>query len=616
MAKLKCYSCPKCGSFLDVDRNQDTLDCPFCGSHFDTVTFHGEELSAQANDLLDKGDFKQAREKYQYLLSKMPDEFEFQYGYACALGGLKSLDDIDSPKRFNTQLVKLLTADPRYIKGAGAPYFSKLLEMYNINLKIIGMNRKSGELRNNATRGMIDVLKARDMKTGLWVYAGIHWLIIGPAIHFLSRQYMDSPPVPFIIAFWIFMPLIIFGIAGVINDREREEGTPETQAELTPYHEMNERSDKLETGVKRLEHEYKKAHRMLRDLKPESVFDVPEAEDKKEEEQTDLICKTCGAELELDKIRRLYVCAHCGASYDYELFVGNDRSKAKVLLKNREFDQAEKWFSKILADNPANIEALRGLVLCAGKWTSFVEISLNDKLNNVDWNSVEKAINDAIMNTEDADREYFAMMKVMTGKAEDYNEISMKLKDNADDEELIRSKDRITKDFERLHREFHNEDIKIMARINGDAEANPADEPFSMFSFRMKIIRSGNWISIDLIDPADPFDPELKDKVDLVILDAKARSEGEFKEYFEIWDKFVNLLSAYSTFKLNLSKFKTENEVRLRMNSQEDSYEWEAFQKKANRLESDDKRYKSQFNSLHKKLIELDTKLFFGKKEN
>lgn len=44
MAGLKSYTCSKCGGILSVDREQDVLDCPFCGTQFDYVEFHSGDL--------------------------------------------------------------------------------------------------------------------------------------------------------------------------------------------------------------------------------------------------------------------------------------------------------------------------------------------------------------------------------------------------------------------------------------------------------------------------------------------------------------------------------------------------------------------------------------------
>ena len=132
LAKLRPYSCPKCGSFLEVDREQDNFDCPFCGSRFDAVSFHGKDLLEQAAECIHSKEFRKALEKYDYLLSKRPEKFEYLYGYACAVGGMSSLDDYDDPKKYNVKLAALLSNDPRFRTGPAGPYFRKLSEMHSL----------------------------------------------------------------------------------------------------------------------------------------------------------------------------------------------------------------------------------------------------------------------------------------------------------------------------------------------------------------------------------------------------------------------------------------------------------------------------------------------------
>ena len=77
MPNLRSYSCPECGSFLEVDRNKDTFDCPFCGKHFDALDFHGKELFEQANKYLEGRQYELAKKKFEYLLSQDPENFDF-----------------------------------------------------------------------------------------------------------------------------------------------------------------------------------------------------------------------------------------------------------------------------------------------------------------------------------------------------------------------------------------------------------------------------------------------------------------------------------------------------------------------------------------------------------
>ena len=94
MAELKSYSCPKCGGFLDVDRDQDTFDCPFCGASFNVLDFHRDDLLEEARKQVYDGQRSQALEKYEYLLSKKPEDFDLLYEYACAIDGATSLKNL------------------------------------------------------------------------------------------------------------------------------------------------------------------------------------------------------------------------------------------------------------------------------------------------------------------------------------------------------------------------------------------------------------------------------------------------------------------------------------------------------------------------------------------
>ena len=87
MDKLKSYSCPECGSFLEVDRYEDVFDCPFCGTHFNVLDFHRDEILGEARELIKNAQTALALEKYEYLLSIETDNFELLYEYACAVDG-------------------------------------------------------------------------------------------------------------------------------------------------------------------------------------------------------------------------------------------------------------------------------------------------------------------------------------------------------------------------------------------------------------------------------------------------------------------------------------------------------------------------------------------------
>ena len=131
MSRLKSYSCSKCGGILNVDRDQDVLDCPFCGTRFDYVRFHSEELLAKAEQDLKCKDFDSAKEKYKTVLSKEPDNFIALRGYALCAGEISSADKLDDPvnlnKCFYNGILRVL-AEEEYRMGPYAEYFTKLSE--------------------------------------------------------------------------------------------------------------------------------------------------------------------------------------------------------------------------------------------------------------------------------------------------------------------------------------------------------------------------------------------------------------------------------------------------------------------------------------------------------
>ena len=70
MAILKSYTCSKCAGVLNFDSDQEFFECPFCGTAFDVLDFHGDEVMEQAKSLLKNKSFDAAREKYKAVLTK------------------------------------------------------------------------------------------------------------------------------------------------------------------------------------------------------------------------------------------------------------------------------------------------------------------------------------------------------------------------------------------------------------------------------------------------------------------------------------------------------------------------------------------------------------------
>ena len=57
---------------LLFDSDEEFFDCPFCGTKFSAVDFHGDEILDQAKDCLKKRAFDAAKDKYQFVSIMIP----------------------------------------------------------------------------------------------------------------------------------------------------------------------------------------------------------------------------------------------------------------------------------------------------------------------------------------------------------------------------------------------------------------------------------------------------------------------------------------------------------------------------------------------------------------
>lgn len=640
VAKLKCYSCPECGSFLEVDRVADTFDCPFCGNHFDVVDFHGADLFEQAEKALKRCDYAAARQKYEYLLSKKPEELEFLYGYACAVGEVQSLDKFEDPQRFSVKLQSLFNNDPRYQTGPAAPYFAKLAEMFEISRKHTELSAKA----NAKLKAAEDGLRGAEYKSGIGcgatLYAVVHFFV---GIMVLAGKGEQSGALDFFLCLLVPVIVLIAGFAyGSIKESKME---PEVEAKKKPYYEMKTVANEMKKEVEALEESYQRAYKELPRLKAESgVQSVKEAKaeiakpagrqytnipfrspySRRDPAVVDAelkkthVCKKCGADLRLDKGQKLFICDHCGVSYDYERFYGDPLTKAKSCLKDGDFKSADKWFAMILEDDQADFDANRGRILCAAKMYGFIQLKLNDKLANVDWDLLDQRMNEAIVNTMDFKGDYFAEVKDLFDVAHEYYEICVEMEGDGENSELpdlLKKKEELESTFNLKYRKFTENERRIRTI---DVDKVSSDEPEKMLAYRMRIINTGRWRSLKAISPDASFDLGRLGIVKKVITEAKAESAtAEFEQYFNTWEVFVDVLEKYSRFKRELMKMKLRADA-IGPNAINNtlSEEWNELADKIREYEANESKLRNGYNQTYNLLISYDNQLFFGKSDS
>ena len=460
MAKIKSYSCPKCGSFLEVDRDRDTLDCPFCGSHFDVVSFHGKDLYEQAETLLKNKDYRLAREKYALLLKQKPEDFELLCGYACAVAEVPSLDEFSDPEKYSIRLSNMFDEDPRYKQDPAAPYFAKLSELFSISRKynelmaeletILGekLDKKRKKTKNRLILQDYDDTFERHsvlicVLVSYFVWVTILSLLVYRISFLVEIGYLAQ------IALFV-VPGVILGVYGLDKYRESVkkqnagQGTVKKSKEELLAEEIEKLRDAHWSTCKSIpELKRRAAGGAVQTTVKEIGSDKPYVPaiisknsfiiKKQSEDVSELLqsvkCAKCGAGLMLDKERKLFICDHCGVTYDYSLFIGAPISKAYADLKNREFALADKRFARILEEFPGDFKANRGRILCACKWIGFSEAKLDSGFDNVEWEVLDRVLASAIDNSDTSTEQYFNELKDFLEIARSYREVCKKIED-------------------------------------------------------------------------------------------------------------------------------------------------------------------------------------------
>ena len=71
--ELKSYTCPHCGGVLQVKEQLKVYRCEYCGVTYDYDYFKEDSLLKRADVYLKKREFLAAKEAYEFLLEKEPD---------------------------------------------------------------------------------------------------------------------------------------------------------------------------------------------------------------------------------------------------------------------------------------------------------------------------------------------------------------------------------------------------------------------------------------------------------------------------------------------------------------------------------------------------------------
>lgn len=135
MTKLSSYACTTCGGVLNIDSDQELLDCPFCGTRLDLVEYHRRDILSQAELCLKRMEYRSAYERYKELHDKDHKDFEALRGLILCAGKFPVKEDLTDPKRLIRHDIKraLTVLSQLNEDCSDHPYFAKLNEVLKLS---------------------------------------------------------------------------------------------------------------------------------------------------------------------------------------------------------------------------------------------------------------------------------------------------------------------------------------------------------------------------------------------------------------------------------------------------------------------------------------------------
>ena len=427
MAVLKSYTCSKCAGILIFDSDQEFFDCPFCGTRFSSVDFHGNEMFSQADACLERHEFNTAKEKYRAILAEDSRSFNALRGMLLStmmVSSEKELSDISFLKKANLDRIKNELDNARNFSGKrNAEYFNAISQMTENVEELNQIEKIHGEMESETSKKLFDdVSKAMDSSSSkfinpymirIFIYLGL--LVI---LYFAFVVILHFDPWAILVAIGMLTlhigPFVLFAVMA-------NRSNAKYYKELGAIVEKNKiKKRELASKIEWLEQSYMDQYKKLTELEPESEEDTKHAETMTKAEdvgshklsEKTIQCAKCGAGLSLDMEKRVYECSSCGVAYGISLFFGLPHEKALNSMNMGFFAEADKRFSHILMAEPSDFESLLGRILCAGRWTKVSDICVSDELTPTRLRHTREGLLKALSDSEEHDKAYFKCLKV------------------------------------------------------------------------------------------------------------------------------------------------------------------------------------------------------------
>lgn len=443
MAELKSYTCSKCGGVLIFDPDHEIFDCPFCGTRFDSVDFHGDELLEQAEESLKNGDFPSAKDKFVKLLEKNPCDFEALRGNVFSTAKVSSLEGLKDPEFYKrcklASVRKAVDNATERSPDFAADYFAKLSELVAMAEELDPVDYESRVVQKKLDEKMVNISREYLEKSSKSFKHSV--VIMGVVVIFASVYHF----VQLIIAgvtdwtvFWIIEALMLlvytafFAGFYLITHAERKRLDAPHKIMVNASDASHDAGNKAEYIKK----EYGKKYDEILKLESEALETIKEYKAVKETSKTEaeadpdkeIFCAKCAARLMLDKEKRVYQCNSCGVAYGISLFYGLPLEKALNSMNIGRYSDADQRFSNILMADPTDFDALLGRLLCFGRWGRVSSVSLSSELRPVSFKLLKEQIDKTILSAAEPDKAFFEKFKEFISVLEELSMIDYKEK--------------------------------------------------------------------------------------------------------------------------------------------------------------------------------------------
>ena len=449
MALLKSYTCSKCAGVLMFDSDQEFFECPFCGTAFDVVDFHADELLKQAGECLAQSDFNMAKDKFGKILDKEPDNCQALLGMILCEARVPSVEGLKDPNFYTRCDIKVVRTAvdiaAKRASGQAVLLFEKIASLVSLEEELVPLDEELKIVNKEITpealklsHAIVDV-EQRSIKNTI-IMAGVAFAVIaGMIIIALGADVWGSDYWPALIGLILFVGLIIGGfvILTLCVDNKNK------KVFATHNIVVNAKNESYETKAKAddIRAKYADEYAGLPELKTNAEADAGTASkapvkpsgalleaSMDENSEKVIICDKCAAVLSLNKEKRVYECGSCGVAYGVSLFFGMPLEKALNAMNMGLYEDAQKRFSNLLMVDPSDFDGLLGRILCTGKWNNVSNISVSDSLRPVTYKNLQVMADEAAGAAGESDKGYFEDLKRLLALLEELYMIDYKEK--------------------------------------------------------------------------------------------------------------------------------------------------------------------------------------------